>query len=700
MKTGGRCSGGLLIAVICLLIYSNTWNAAWHMDDFPNIVNNPLLHIREISVASLLKATNLFQDQNALYSGISYRPFSYLTFALNWYVGGAQVWGYHLINIGIHILCGIGLYFFLLTLFQTPALSGRFQGMENDIALLSAVLWAIHPIQTQAVTYIVQRMCLLATLFYIAGMWCYVKARMNVKRRGQIILYSGCALCLLFGMGAKENAVLLPLSLGLIEIIFFQSFSLRRHWKKCLLAAGIAAVLTLAMSLIFADIIRLDPMTFIQKLAAVRPFTVTQRLLTEPRIVVGYLVQIFFPLLRSFSIEHPVVVSTSLLHPVTTLLSLLAIAGLILMALYRLRTAPILSFAILFYFVNQLMESSIIPLELVFEHRNYLPSLFIFFPVAAGIVWGIGYYRRNHRPVMMVTSIALTTLFMIVFGATTYLRNAVWTSEKTLWEDTLLKNPESARGYAGLAYYYGTTGQYDAALWINKVSLSKQWARHTFPSITLYNMAKIYTYKHDYEKALSLYDQSLSIDPSYLLAMYSKAELLATLGRWQEAEKLAHVLVSKKVIPWDDLNLMGYILLKQHQPEKALGYLRRADLISPQNPKIYTNIGVSMTLLKQYRRADWFLIQASQMVPGDIVPLLALVVNHIQSQNKAYLRIDLDHLFKRFPLDAIREALLNLSEDKLPVFAPADVLSSVITENLESRYNTWFRFWNNHSATK
>ncbi len=149
----GRCSGFLLIAVICVLIYANTWNASWHMDDFPNIVTNPLVHIQDISITSLLRATNLFQDQNALYSGIPYRPVSDLTFALNWYAGGDQVWGYHAVNIGIHILCAGCLYLLLLTLFQTPNITGRFQGMENDIALLAAVFWAVLSIQTQAVTF-------------------------------------------------------------------------------------------------------------------------------------------------------------------------------------------------------------------------------------------------------------------------------------------------------------------------------------------------------------------------------------------------------------------------------------------------------------------------------------------------------------------------------------------------------------------
>ena len=683
----GRCSGFLLIAAICVLIYANTWNASWHMDDFPNIVTNPLVHIQDISITSLLQATNLFQDQNALYSGIPYRPVADLTFALNWYAGGDQVWGYHAVNIGIHILCAGCLYLLLLALFQTPNISGRFQGMENDIALLAAVFWAILPIQTQAVTYIVQRMCLLAALFYISGMWCYVRARLSSSRWRQPILYPGCFFCLLLALGSKENAVMLPLSLGCIEIIFFQNFSIRRNGKKCLLAVVVAAASTLVIALVFADVISLNPVTFIERLSKTRSFTVGQRLLTEPRIVMGYLIQIFFPLLHSFSIEHPVTVSTSLLTPVTTLLSLLMIAGLILTALYRLRSSPILSFSILFYFINHIIESSIIPLELVFEHRNYLPSLFIFLPAAAGIVRGIRYYQNHRSPFMAGICASLTVLLIVVFGLTAYARNQVWHSEKTLWEDVLLKAPDSARPYAGLAWYYNETGQPDVALKFYKASLSKQWARSSFLSIPLCNMAGIYIRRQDYPKALDLYNQSLACDPTYLRAMYGKAVLLTMTGKWDEARQAAEILVSQKTMPWDDLNLMGYILIRQREPEAALKYLRRADFQSPRNPKIYVNIGIAMSMMGYCQRADWFLIQASQMAPGDMIPVLALISNHIKSRNVAYLNVDMDTLFRWFTIDNIRDTLRNLSENKLQVPVSAGILSPVIAEALASRYN-------------
>ena len=309
---------------------------------------------------SLLRASNLFQDQNAFFSGTSYRPVAFLSFALNWYAGGDQVTGYHIVNIFIHILCAGFLYSFLLSLLKSPVLIDRFYDDDKNIALLAAILWAVHPIQTQAVTYIVQRMALLAALFYLAGMLCYVRARLDTDNWRRSGLYAGCVCCLALAVGSKENAVVLPLSLGLVEIIFFQDLSNPYNRKKCLRIALATFITTATLGVLFAYIIKFSPLTFFHRILETRSFSLAERMLTQPRVVIGYLIQIFYPVLSRFSIDHSITVSTSLFEPITTLSSLSLIIGLIILALFRIHKSPILSFAILFYFLNQTMESSIL----------------------------------------------------------------------------------------------------------------------------------------------------------------------------------------------------------------------------------------------------------------------------------------------------------------------------------------------------
>ncbi|MBI5593861.1 MAG: tetratricopeptide repeat protein [Deltaproteobacteria bacterium] len=681
----------MLILFVCILPYSNSFDSAWHLDDFPNIVINPSVHISDISFDSLTRAAGLFQTHASSDTSLPFRPVAYFSFALNWYAGTDHVLGYHMVNVGIHILCAWMLYILVQSLFQTPNLLGRFEGDKKNIALLSAVLWAIHPIQIQAVTYIVQRMTLLATLFYLSGLLCYIQARNHSERPQRLGLFSGCFLSLVLAMGSKENAVIFPLSLALIEIVFFNNLSNRVHRKACFLIVLAATVATGILAVIIAYSARPDPLAFINRVSSVRPFSLTERLLTEPRVVIGYLTQIFYPLLNRFSIEHFITKSTSILNPLTTIGSIILISGLLAIAFFRIRKMPVLSFSILFYFLNHIIESTVIPLELVFEHRNHLPSAFVFFPVAIAGVRGLRYYQRMQRRAMFQTCFAVITLFVVVLGMTTHLRNQAWLSEKTLWEDIMLNSPFSARPYVRMAWYYETIGQYDKSLELCEASLSKQWTNHSAIAQTLAYMAGIHAAHRNYEKALELYDRSITTDPLYIQALYDKAQVLVALGEWEQAKEIMVSLISKRKSTWNDLNLMGFILLKEDSPEDALEHFRKANQLSPQNPLVLINIGVTMSRMGLYQKANWFLKQANQMEKGNIIPFLCLLDNHIKAANSYALNADVNELFKNFSIEYIRITLQEISHSKSMVPISSNAISTIIAENLRFRSDAFLR---------
>jgi hypothetical protein len=188
-----------LLWILVFLIYSNTLQAEWHFDDYQNILENQNIRIPDLSFQSLSKA--LTHSSNVK----MYRPLSYLSFALNWHIDRYDVFGYHLVNIFIHCLSAGILFLTIQALFKTPALQGRFEEGESFIALLAATLWAVNPIQTQAVTYIVQRMTLLASLFYLLSVYCYLKARLQPFARPKILFLLGCILSFVLGVASKEN---------------------------------------------------------------------------------------------------------------------------------------------------------------------------------------------------------------------------------------------------------------------------------------------------------------------------------------------------------------------------------------------------------------------------------------------------------------------------------------------------------------
>ena len=219
-----RLIGITLLILLNLAVYSNSFQATWQFDDKPNIINNHYLHLRDLTPASLIQTFYTNPTDPATPGKRLYRPIAFLTFALNWYLGQDRVVGYHVVNVLIHCLTSVFLFLAVYHLFGAPNLYGKIDKRNRFlIALISAVLWSLNPIQTQAVTYIVQRMAAMAAMFYLLSMLFYIQCRLSKYPRHRIPLMLGCILSFLLAWGSKENAVALPAALLLIEIIFFLS---------------------------------------------------------------------------------------------------------------------------------------------------------------------------------------------------------------------------------------------------------------------------------------------------------------------------------------------------------------------------------------------------------------------------------------------------------------------------------------------
>ncbi|QTA81906.1 Uncharacterized protein dnl_42630 [Desulfonema limicola] len=369
-------TASVLLFIIILAGYTNSFNASWHLDDYPNILENPRIHLTEFSFESIINTFYASFD-NGLYQGKKmYRPVPCFTFALNWYFGGDNVFGYHVVNFSIHFLTAFILFLTVFNLFETPNLKSRFNNKNQYYAaFITAVLWAVNPIQTQAVTYIVQRMASMGAMFYILGFYFYIKARNSNSLQNRVFFFLSCLMSYLLALGSKENTVILPMALLLAEIVFFQDTAKPETRKRLLIITGAGAVLILIIGGLFLG---RNPLSVIGSYEH-RTFTLFQRIMTQPRILLLYLSQIFYPVPGRLSIEHDIAVSTSLFQPWTTIPAILTIIFLIGAAVILIKERPVVSFAIFFFFLNHVIESSVIALELVFEHRNYLPSMFLFF---------------------------------------------------------------------------------------------------------------------------------------------------------------------------------------------------------------------------------------------------------------------------------------------------------------------------------
>lgn len=584
-----------------------------------------------------------------------YRPIPCLTFALNWYLGRDNVFGYHIVNIIIHIFTAFFLFLTILNLFNTPNLKDKFKKNEFLIALLASILWAVNPVQTQAVTYIVQRMAQIAAMFYILGIYSYIKGRIGnslLERAAWIVC---CLFCFLFALGSKENAAMLPMALVLVEITFFQDISLQKTRRLFLwIGAGIGISVFLLGSLLF---LQENPFSFLNGYAH-RPFSLVERLLAEPRIVIYYLTQLFYPVPNRLSIEHDVIISTSLFEPWTTFPGILTILLLIGIGLSQITKRPIVAFGILFFFLNHLIESTILPLELIFEHRNYLPSLFLFFPVSVGLIWIINYYHKTHRSMYLII-VSFVTLLLIGLGSATYIRNMAWATKKSLWADAMTKAPKSARPLNVLAIDLAwgdnvTPDRYEIALALFEKSLAMYKSRNSLEADIIGNMASIYyNNKHEYKKAVQLYKKALKINPDYLKIRYDLIKPLILMEKWEEASKNADLLLSKSSVNENYYNIKGFILLWQKRHEEALLYFRKALALAPNKSNILLNTGVAFSLMGEHKNAESFLKKAAQNSYNDIMVFFCLIENSLRSGNVSNAEKYTERLFASFDLKTI-----------------------------------------------
>ena len=206
------------IFIIILAIYSNTFHASWHFDDEPSILDRKAIHLTEITWPQIKKT--FFNDEGNLY-----RPAACLSLALNYYFGKDNVFGYHLVNISIHVLASIFLFLFIYHTLNLAILKARYGPNSYFIALLATVLWATNPIQTQAVTYIVQRMASMAGMFYVMSMYFYLKGRTSRQRLLTISHYFFCFVAAILAFGSKENAAMLPISIFLFDLFLIQGLT-------------------------------------------------------------------------------------------------------------------------------------------------------------------------------------------------------------------------------------------------------------------------------------------------------------------------------------------------------------------------------------------------------------------------------------------------------------------------------------------
>jgi protein O-mannosyl-transferase len=537
----------LLILLFGIAAYSNTFTGPFQFDDMPRIVENHSLR-PPFSLAKIWKS-------------FPTRVVANLSFALQYAFTGLKPWGFHCVNLLIHLLTAMVIVAIVRKLLRTPALLETVPPSQHDVfALVPALLFLTHPIQTQSVTYIVQRMTSLAALFYLATIWMYLKARLENAR-----YYRSVFLFMLAAMLTKEISFTLPFAILLTDICFFPVSASERLSRKIWRWMPFAAFL-----LVIPLIYMVSSEQLIDNLPTTNSKTYRwDYLLTQFRVIRTYLRLLFFPVNQCLNYDFRL--SSGWGDP-DTWSAFALLLGTLALAIALFKKHRLLSFGILWFFLTLSAESSFFPIaDVIFEHRLYLP-MFGFVLFLTSLLW------RVCRSVKLFTAVSL--VIIVIFSSMTYVRNEVWKSKLSLAQDAVRKSPRLGIAYAGLADAYNQElGDPRTAVIYYEKALKLGFAT---PSVYHY-LSQAYARIGDQEKSIhfqklfsssSVYVKNLSLYLDHAFALMSE-------GKNSEA-----VEILKKAIQISPESSSLYIRLgeayfKMQRDDEAISSFRKAIDLAP-----------------------------------------------------------------------------------------------------------------------
>lgn len=600
----------VIVSVVLLVVatYENSLGGVFAFDDKPNIVDNPGIRLDSLSMGDLYEASvarPLGQTQA--------RPVAYASLSLNYYVGEYNVVGYHIVNIAIHCLTGIGFYLLLLMLLAAPRIAQHVAGDHHRIAAFATFLWLVHPLHVQAVTYIVQRMAAMAAMFAV---WSMVSFLWAMSRRGAIRVagFGLSGLLLLLAIGSKETAIIVPVLLALGPLLFGERpFSARR----CAGYAAMAVAAGLAVLLLFQG-----PSHTVQMLKGVVQ-THPEQLLTIPRAFFYSLSLVALPLPSRLNLDHHLPFSAGLFEPATTALALVGLLVVLVVPLLIARKRPLISAAAIWFLALTLLEAVAAKQDPVFEHRFYLPGLGLC--LIAGLFFDWVARARNAAAATLAVA-----LIVLAFAAASHRRNQVWLSETALWEDTVQKSPRKARGYGALTRALVAEGQLEGA----RRYYDMMTGAVPVTAMDHIALAEAAASVGELEAALGHLRRSLAVRPMCeAQSLYTVT--LARLGRVAEANAALHVyegtcskqgwifestvakvrslLGGKRLVLENriarnpgDLEahfVLAAMLIREKNPEKALVHLEVVNRHNPRHVQVLENMGFCHYDLGRYDEA-------------------------------------------------------------------------------------------------
>ncbi len=535
-----------------LLVYANSFTGEFILDDYPEILDSP--RVRS------------FPPLRAVLSDPA-RTLVYTSLQVNYALGGLQTWGYHVFNLAIHLLAGLTLFGLLRrTLRREPAESPVHRAADV-LAFAVALLWLVHPLQTQAVTYVIQRAEALMGFFYLLTLYCLVAGDEAATRTRRWLWYAGLVVSCGLGMLSKEVMVTAPVIVLLYDRIFLAPSwraLLQRRWPLYLGAAASLLLLATALQII------LNPGAARASVGlGVRGVTPWQYLSTQPGVLLHYLRLVFWPYPLCLDYMWPTATSIpAIVGPG------LVVVALLLLTAWALWRHPRLGFWGAWFFLILAPTSSIMPLaDSAVEHRLYLPLVGVLVLVVRGAFAALRAYSAAPR-LAFGALIACT----VVLGALTLLRNAQYQSEIAMWQDVLRQAPHNHRAHHGLARALKAQGKFD--------------------------------------QAVPHFVRALELEPNLPHYRLSYAILMIDQGRAAEAEPHLRAALAMDPANANAYNALGIVRAQQGQLAEAEAFWREGLKQDASVAHLHSNLAGVLARRGQYAEAEACLREAARLEPG------------------------------------------------------------------------------------
>jgi len=617
-----------VISLVSIIIYSNTFNASFHFDDFDNIVN--MIAIRNV--------TNIIGIYN-----LSERPLTNYTFALNYFFGKLNVFGFHLVNIMLHVLCGILVFIFLELTFNLSSLKDKYGTASRWMSFFAALIFVAHPVKIEAVTYITARSEPLSSCFYLLSFIFFIFSLSRPRHKR--FFENSAIISALVGMTARQTVGMLPVTLFLYDYLLISQMQLGQMRKR------LEFHLRMFSTIIFiAFLVLTHEHPSSVGFGSPELPTPLEYLFTEFRVLLYYLKLIFLPLPGFLNFDTYFPVSKSFFQA-QTFFSFLACLAIVVFAIINMKKRPLVAFFIFWYFIILLPTSSIIPIEdVMYERRLYLASLgwmILFLLALRGIKYKMRFIpapQKTTPPLAGLDECGGNTssgchwmgmpvgysiiLGLIVFSLCiwTYQRNAVWKDELTLLEDCIKKSPLKSRTHTNLGFQYLKLGLIDKAEWHMReaIRLDPESGNANL------NLGLIYMLRGHYDEAVAQFKKVLARWPDWASAHSDLGVVYRRKGMLDAAE--AQFKEALRIIPKfaEAHGNLGMVYAQKAKYEEAATEFQESIQLNPDIPEPHVNLGLIYLRFQRIENAITEFKQAVALNPNYAFPQYQLGISYLE----------------------------------------------------------------------